>query len=219
MRQSVVLIVLREVETHLFTKGRHTHGDQTVDKRVTQPTHGEGIDEHDDDGEQVVEEDHKTFPCACNETLLNEDTSQHRTEDTTRAVRGEYVEGIVDVGMRTPIDGDVTDQRDDKGDEDALSHGDVACRWRDGHQTDNTTHGSTHGRRFTTAQTVEENPRHHGRSRGGIRIQERLDGLSVGMQRRTRIEAKPTQPQHGSTQKYKGDVGWFALTGLRLAPS
>ena len=194
MRQSVVLIVLREVETHLFTKGRHTHGDQTVDERVAQPTHGEGIDEHDDDGEQVVEEDHKTFPCACNETLLNEDTSQHRTEDTTRAVRGEYVEGIVDVGMRTPIDGDVTDQRDDKGDEDA---------------SDNTTHGSTHGRRFTTAQTVEENPRHHGRSRGGIRIQERLDGLSVGMQRRTRIEAKPTQPQHGSTQKYKGATPHF----------
>ena len=43
--QSVVLVVLREVETHLFTIGRHAHGDETVDEFISQPTHGEGIDE------------------------------------------------------------------------------------------------------------------------------------------------------------------------------
>ena len=97
MRQSVVLIVLREIETHLFAECRHTHGDEAVDEFIAQPTHSEGIDKHDDDGQQVVEEDHKTLPRAGNQTLLDKDTCQHRAEDTARAVRGEHVEGIVNL--------------------------------------------------------------------------------------------------------------------------
>ena len=97
VRQSVVLIVLREVETDLFTKCRHTHGDEAVDEFVTQPTHSEGINKHDDDGQQMVEENHKTIPRTCDEALLDEDTRQHRTKDTTSAVCGEHVEGIVNL--------------------------------------------------------------------------------------------------------------------------
>ena len=108
VRQSVVLIVLREVEAHLFTILRHTHGNQTVYEFISQPTHGESIDEDDDDGQQMIEEDDKTIPRAGDESFLNEDTRQHGAEDTTRAVRREHVEGVVDAGMRAPIDGDVT---------------------------------------------------------------------------------------------------------------
>ena len=56
MRQAVVLVVLREVETDLFTECRHAHGDETVDKLIAQPAHDEGVDEHDDDGQQMIEE-------------------------------------------------------------------------------------------------------------------------------------------------------------------
>ena len=69
VRQSVVLVVLREVESHLFAVLRHTHGDEAVDELVARPTHGEGIDEHDDDGQQVIEEHHSTeiSPMAIND--------------------------------------------------------------------------------------------------------------------------------------------------------
>ena len=132
--QSVVLVVLREVQTHLFAVGRHAHGDETVNEFVAQPTHGEGINKHDDDGQQVVEENHKTIPCACNKAFLNEDSRQHGAKDATCAVGGEHVERIVYAGVRAPVDGHVTDQRDDKGNEDALSHSDITCRWGDGYQ-------------------------------------------------------------------------------------
>ena len=97
MSQTIVLIVLTVVESHLFAINGDAHRDETVD-----------------------------------ESLLDEDTRQHRAEDTACTVRREHVEGIVDAGVRTPIDGDVTDQRDDEGNKDALPHGDITSRGRDG---------------------------------------------------------------------------------------
>ena len=49
--KTVVLVVLREVETHLFAVFRNTHGNHHVDEFIASPTHDEGIDEHDDDGQ------------------------------------------------------------------------------------------------------------------------------------------------------------------------
>ena len=45
----------------------------------------------------MVEENHKTIPRTCDEALLDEDTRQHRTKDTTSAVCGEHVEGVVNL--------------------------------------------------------------------------------------------------------------------------
>ena len=96
---------------------------------------------------------------------------------------GEHVEGIVDACVRTPIDGDVTDESNDKGDEDALPYADITSRRCDGNETNHTTNSSTHSRGFASTQAVEEYPRHHGCSRGGIGVEERLDSLSVSMER------------------------------------
>ena len=74
----------------------------------------------------MVEEDDKSVPCAGDEPLLDEDTCQHSAEDTARAVSRKDVEGVVNAGVRAPVDGDVTDQRDDEGDKDTLSYGDIA---------------------------------------------------------------------------------------------
>ena len=93
MSQTIVLIVLTVVESHLFAINGDAHRDETVD-----------------------------------ESLLDEDTRQH----PACTVRREHVEGIVDAGVRTPIDGDVTDQRDDEDNKDALPHGDITSRGRDG---------------------------------------------------------------------------------------
>ena len=70
--QSVVLIVLRKVETYLLAEGRHTHRYQTVDEFIACPAHGKGVDKHNDDGQQMIEEDYKAIPCAGDETFLNE---------------------------------------------------------------------------------------------------------------------------------------------------
>ena len=145
MSQTIVLVMLREVESDLLAIDRDAHGDETVDEFIAQPAHGESIEEHDDDGQQMVEEDDKTIPRAGNKSFLNEDTRQHRAEDTTRAVGGEHIEGVVDAGVRTPIDGNVTDNGNDQGDEDALTNGNITGRGRDGYQTDYATNGGTHG--------------------------------------------------------------------------
>ena len=47
----------------------------------------------------MVEENHKTVPRAGDESLLDEDTRQHRTEDTARSVSWKHIEGIVNLGV------------------------------------------------------------------------------------------------------------------------
>ena len=182
MRQAIVLVVLREVESDLFTVGRDAHRDEAVNELVAQPTHEECIEEYDGDGKQMVEEYHEAVHRACNESLLNKDTCQHGAENATRAVRGEYIERIVDTLPRTPINGDVTNQCDDKGNEDALSHCNVTSRRCDGYETDYTSHRCTHRRWFAATQAVEEYPCHHRSGRGCVCIEKCLDGLSVGME-------------------------------------
>ena len=214
MRQTIVFLVLGEVEAHALALCTHAHGDDLVDKPVAQITHGKRIDDDDGHGKQMVKEDHHASPLARDEAFLDEDAREHCAEDTARAVGGEYVEGIVDAAVAAPVDSDIAYQCDDKGDEDALSYGDVACRWGDGHQTYHATHGGAHGRRLAPAQTVKEYPGHHRRCRGCIGIEKRLDCLAVGMQRTACIEAEPSQPQHSCSQQYKGDVGRLRLARL-----
>ena len=145
MGETIVLVVLGEVQANLFTIGRDAHGNKAIDEFVAQPTHGKRIDKHDDDGQEMEEENDETFPRAGDETFLNEDTRQHGAEDTTRAVGGEDIECIVDATMRAPIDGNIADERDDESNENALTNRDIASRWRDGHKTYHTSHCSTHG--------------------------------------------------------------------------
>ena len=99
MSKTIVFVMLREVETDFLTIGRNTHRDKMIDKLITQPTHGEGIDEHYDDCQQMEQEYHKTLPRASDETFLYEDTCQYGTENTTCTVRREYVECIVNTGV------------------------------------------------------------------------------------------------------------------------
>lgn len=94
--QSVMLVVLRKVKAHFLAECRYTHGNQHVDEFIASPAHGKGVEEYDDDGQQMVEEDHEAVPRARNQPLLDEDTREHRTEDTARSVSGKHVEGIVD---------------------------------------------------------------------------------------------------------------------------
>ena len=118
MGQTVVFIVLTVVESNLLTIDGYTHGYQFVYQLIAQPTHAEcidkdnddgqqmveenhesvprAIDKDNDDGQQMVEENHESVPRACNQSFLDEDTCQHSSEDTACAVSGEYVEGIVD---------------------------------------------------------------------------------------------------------------------------
>ena len=109
----------------------------------------------------MIEEDDESFGSASHETLLDKDTREHRTEDTTCAVGGEHVEGIVDARMTTPIHRTVADEGDDERDENALAHCYVSCRRGDGNKTNHTSYGSTHCRGLATTQTVEEYPCHH----------------------------------------------------------
>ena len=75
----------------------------------------------------MVKENHKAIPCAGDEPFLNEDTRQDGTKDTASTMCGEYIKCIVDIGMRTPIDGNVTDECDDEGNKDTLSYSNIAC--------------------------------------------------------------------------------------------
>ena len=111
----------------------------------------------------MIEENDESLGSAGNESLMDEDTSEHRTEDTTGAVGGEHVEGIVDARLTAPVHCTVADNGDDERDEDALANCHISSGRSDGNKTDNATYGSTHCRGFATTQTVEEYPCHHRR--------------------------------------------------------
>ena len=74
----------------------------------------------------MIEEYHHAVPSAGDETFLDEYAGKYRAEDAAGAVGGKDVERIVDAAARTPIDRHVADERDDKGDENALTNGDIA---------------------------------------------------------------------------------------------
>ena len=112
--KTVVLVVLTVVETNTLTILRHSHRYAKVDKPVAKITHHEGIGNHHHHCKQMIEEDDESLGCAGNETLMDEDTSEHRTEDTASAMSGEHVEGIVDTRLTAPIYCRVADNRDDK---------------------------------------------------------------------------------------------------------
>ena len=70
---------------------------------------------------------------------------KHSSEDTACAVCWEHVESIVNAATRTPIDGNVANQRDDESNKNALTNGDIACRRCDSHQTYHTSDSGSHG--------------------------------------------------------------------------
>ena len=109
MSQAVVLIVLRNVETDVLAPLANTHWDEVIDEPVTEVAHNECIDDYYNEGEEVIEEYYETFPSACYETFLNEDTCQNSTEDTACSVSWEYIERIVHVCLATPVNRRVTD--------------------------------------------------------------------------------------------------------------
>lgn len=189
--QTVMLIVLGEVETHLFTLCRHAHRYHLVYQPVAEIAHYEGVGNDNSYGKKMVEEHHEALPCAGNKTLLDEDTGKHGAEDTTRAVRREHVKSIVDTALTAPVYCDVADYGYHERDEDALPDGDIARRWRDCHKTDDATHGRSHGRRLATTQAIEENPCHHGCGGCGVGIEERFHGYAIGMERAAGVEAEP----------------------------
>ena len=66
-----------------------------VDELVAQPTHNKRVCEDNDNGQQVIEENHKSVPCTSNQTFLDKDTGKHCAEDTTCAVLFQYIYSIM----------------------------------------------------------------------------------------------------------------------------
>ncbi len=125
--KTIVLVVLRDVETDMLALLANTHRDEVVDKPIAEVAHYERIDDDYCEGEEVIEEYYETFPSACYESFLNEYSRQNSTEDTACAMCWEYVEGIVNAGLASPINGCVTDKGDYEGDENTLTNCYVAC--------------------------------------------------------------------------------------------
>ena len=94
--QSIVLVMLGEVKSYLLAVCRYAHGQQLVYKPITHPTHYKCIDKDYHDGEQVIQEDHETIPCAGYQSLLYEYACEHGAEYAARAVCGEYIQSIID---------------------------------------------------------------------------------------------------------------------------
>ena len=93
--ESVMLVVLAEVESHTLTLDADTHWDEVVDEPIAEVAHGKGVDEHDGYGKQVIEEYHEAVPCSGDKSFLNEYSGHDGTYNTARSVGREYVEGIV----------------------------------------------------------------------------------------------------------------------------
>ena len=107
--KTIVLIVLRDVKTDMLALLANAHWDEVVDKPIAEVAHNERIDNYYYEGEEMVEEYYETFPSACYETFLNEDTCQYSTEDTASSVSWEHIERIIHVCLATPINRRVTD--------------------------------------------------------------------------------------------------------------
>ena len=110
--KTIVLIVLRDVKTDMLAPLANTHWDEVVDEPITEVTHNERINDYYDEGKEMVKEYYETLPSAGYESFLNEDTCQNCSEDTARSVCWEYIEGIVNAGLASPINGCVTDKGD-----------------------------------------------------------------------------------------------------------
>ena len=100
----------------------NTHRDEVVDEPIAEVAHYERIDNYYYEGEEMVEEYYETFPSACYQSFLNEDSRQNSTEDTACSVGWEYIERIVNAGLAPPINGCVTDKGDYEGDENTLTN-------------------------------------------------------------------------------------------------
>ena len=112
--KTIVLVVLTVVETNTLTVLRHTHRNAKVDEPVTEVTHYEGIYNHHHYGKEMIEEHDESFGSARYKTLVDEDTGENCTKDTSCTMSGEHVEGIVDTRLTAPIYCRVADNRDDK---------------------------------------------------------------------------------------------------------
>ena len=62
--------LLTVVESNFLTIDGDTHGYQFVYQRIAHPTHAKCIDKDNDDGQQMVEENHESVPRACSQSLL-----------------------------------------------------------------------------------------------------------------------------------------------------
>ena len=69
MCQAIVLVVLREVKAYLLTIGRDAHGNKAINELIAQPAHGKGVGEDNNNGKQVIEENHESVPCAGDDAL------------------------------------------------------------------------------------------------------------------------------------------------------
>ena len=56
VRQSIVLIMLAEVETHFLALDTHSHRDELIDDPIAEVAHSEGVNEYYDDGKKMEEE-------------------------------------------------------------------------------------------------------------------------------------------------------------------
>lgn len=140
--QSIVLIMLTEVESHLLTLDTHSHRDELIDEPIAEVAHSEGVDEYYDDGEKMEEEYDKAIPCSGDESFADEDSRHDGTDDTTRSVSREHIECIVNTTVRPPIDCYVADYGYHESYKNRLSDGNVSCRRRTSHKTDDTSYGS-----------------------------------------------------------------------------
>lgn len=64
MCKTIMLVMLAEVQTDLLTLYAHTHRDELVDEPIAEVAHREGVDEDNDNCEEVIEEDHEAVPCS-----------------------------------------------------------------------------------------------------------------------------------------------------------
>lgn len=94
--KTVVLVVLAEVKAYTLALDADTHWNEAVDEPIAKVAHAERIDEYDDDGEKVVQEDDKAVPRTGDKAFPDEDTRHYGTDNTAGSVRREHVEGIVD---------------------------------------------------------------------------------------------------------------------------
>lgn len=92
----------------------------------------------------------------------------------------------------------------------------AGCR-SDSHQASHGTRAHTHAGRTAAVDPVDRHPRHSGYGCCQMGDKEGVGIKTISCQTTAGIETEPTQPQHGSTDEHKGDVGGRNRTARTVA--
>jgi hypothetical protein len=138
--------------------------------------------------------------------LFGEHTGQQRADRSANAVRGQYVERVIERCPRTQLQREIAGDCGDAAEQDRVHRVDEAGGRRNRDETDDDGCCCADGSCLARAHHIKEGPDHQRRRRRQHRGDERQACNRTGGERAAGVESEPAEPQNAGTQKHERNV-------------